>query len=56
MDVNNATYGQLIKVPGIGIQTVKNILENKPIKNFEQLRKLGVLKRAVEFLDFGIER
>jgi len=56
VDVNNAEYEELIKVPGIGIKTAKNILENRPIKNFQQLNQLGVLKRALEFLDLKKER
>jgi predicted DNA-binding helix-hairpin-helix protein len=52
VDVNNASYEELIKVPGIGLQTAKNILSNRPIKNLQQLRQLGVLNRALQFLDF----
>jgi predicted DNA-binding helix-hairpin-helix protein len=55
VDVNNSEYEQLIKVPGIGLQTAKNILNNRPIKNLQQLKRLGVLSRALQFLDFKKE-
>jgi predicted DNA-binding helix-hairpin-helix protein len=51
VDVNNASYEQLIEVPGIGPRTAKNILKNRSIKSFQQLRQLGVLDRAIQFLD-----
>jgi predicted DNA-binding helix-hairpin-helix protein len=56
VDVNDADYVQLIKVPGIGPQTAKNILKNRPIKNFQQLKQLGVLNRALQFLDLKKEK
>lgn len=55
VDVNDASHEQLIKVPGIGLQTAKNILKNRPFKNFQQLKQLGVLSRALQFLDFKKE-
>lgn len=55
VNVNSADHEQLIKVPGIGLQTAKNILNNRPIKNFQQLKQLGVLSRAMPFLDFKKE-
>jgi predicted DNA-binding helix-hairpin-helix protein len=55
VDVNTATYEQLIKVPGIGLRTAEKILGNRPIKNFQQLKKLGVLEKAIQFLDFKKE-
>jgi len=52
VDVNNAEFDELIRVPGIGVQTAKNIIEKRPAKNLEQLRQLGVLKRALPFIIF----
>jgi len=56
VDVNNADYEELIRVPGIGIKTAKNILENRPIKNSQRLHQLGVLNRALQFLDLKKEK
>lgn len=53
VDINNASFKELIKVPGIGIQTAKNIIEKRPVKSLAQLRKLGVLKRALPFIMFN---
>lgn len=55
IDVNNCGYGDLIKAPGIGLKTARAIMQNRPIKNFQQIRKLGVLNRAFQFLNFKKE-
>jgi predicted DNA-binding helix-hairpin-helix protein len=51
VDPNAASFDELIKIPGVGLETAEKILQNRPIKDFKQLHKLGVLKRAVTFLD-----
>jgi len=50
IDVNNAKYEEMIKVPGIGLKTARKILENRQIKDFDELKRCGVLSRAVPFL------
>lgn len=56
VNTNDAKYEELIKVPGIGLKTAENVLKNRPIKNFQQLKQLGVLNRAFQFLDFKKEK
>jgi len=55
VDLNNSKFEELIRVPGIGIKTAEKILEKRPIRGFNQLKKLGVLKRALPFLEFKKE-
>ncbi len=54
VDLNNAKFEELIKVPGIGLKTAQKIVENKPIKNIQTLKSLGViLKRASTFIEIN---
>jgi len=54
VDINNAKYEELIKVPGIGLKTAQKIIQNRPIKNFSTLKHFGViLKRAVPFIEIS---
>jgi len=53
VDINSASFDELIKVPGIGIQTAKSIIEKRPVKNLTHLRQLGILKRALPFIMFN---
>jgi len=55
VDINNAKYEELIKVPGIGLKTAKKILEKRPIKGFDGLKRCGVLSRAIPFLQIKKE-
>jgi len=51
--IKTATYEQLIKIPGIGLKTAKNIQKLKSI-NHQNLKKAGVImKRALPFMNFG---
>ncbi len=54
IEINQAEYQDLIRVPGIGLKTAKNIIDfttNKKIKKRLELRQLGViLKRAEPFI------
>jgi len=54
IEVNNADFYQLIRVPGIGIKTAERIINERKkckIKYLQTLEKIGVnLKRAVPFI------
>jgi predicted DNA-binding helix-hairpin-helix protein len=55
VDVNTVKFGELIKVPGIGVDTAKKIICERnagiKFKNLGQLKKTGViLKRALPFI------
>lgn len=50
VDISNASFKDLIKVPGIGIKTAKAVTENRPVKNLDQIREFGVMKRALPFI------
>ena len=53
IEVNTADYEMLLRVPGIGIQSARRIIEAKRVGrlNFDHLKKMGiVLKRAGHFL------
>ncbi|MBP2631163.1 MAG: putative modification/repair radical protein, partial [Firmicutes bacterium] len=53
MDVNRAPYSDLLRVPGIGVNSAKRIVTARRMTtlNFESLKKLGVvLKRAQYFI------
>ncbi len=53
IEVNRASYEELIRVPGIGIKSAKRIIKNRAFHSldFEDLKKMGVvLKRAKYFI------
>jgi len=51
VDIKQASYEELIRVPGIGPVTAKRVQETKSIHSFQQLSKLGVqLNRAAPFI------
>jgi predicted DNA-binding helix-hairpin-helix protein len=57
VDVNQASYDELIRVPGIGPKTAKNILTSERITKYEQLHKMGAhIKRAKPFLEVDGKR
>ena len=52
-EINNATYLELLKVPGIGVTSAKRIINSRKYFtiNFNDLKKMGiVLKRAKYFI------
>jgi predicted DNA-binding helix-hairpin-helix protein len=52
VDVNSAEFGELIKVPGIGLKTAKKIISIRPIKDISVLKSVGVItKRAMPFIE-----
>ena len=54
IDINNAEFEELIKVPGIGLKTAQKIIENRPIKNVQNLKSLRViLERASPFIELN---
>jgi len=53
VEVNRASYEELIRVPGIGIKSARRIIKNRVFHSldFEDLKKMGVvLKRAKYFI------
>ncbi|ADQ05188.1 Radical SAM domain protein [Caldicellulosiruptor owensensis OL] len=53
VEVNRASYEELIRVPGVGIKSARRIIKNRVFHSldFEDLKKMGVvLKRAKYFL------
>jgi predicted DNA-binding helix-hairpin-helix protein len=54
VDVNEAEFEELIKVPGIGIKTAQKIIEVRPIKDITILKSVGVItKRATPFIELN---
>jgi predicted DNA-binding helix-hairpin-helix protein len=54
VDINEAEFDELIKIPGIGLKIAQKIIENRPIKDSSKLKSLGViLKRASPFIDIN---
>jgi predicted DNA-binding helix-hairpin-helix protein len=58
IDINEASYEELIRLPGIGLKTVKNILKVQGnIKKYEDLHNLGVaIERAKPFISVDGKR
>lgn len=53
VEINKADYGQLIRVPGIGLTGARNILQARKFGSlgFEELKKIGIqLKRSMFFI------
>jgi predicted DNA-binding helix-hairpin-helix protein len=54
VDVNDASFNELIKVPGIGLETARRIMEQRDvtkIRNEKDLKNVGVIvKRALPFI------
>ncbi len=56
VEINRASYEQLLRVPGVGVKSAKRIVaaRRNGNLNFEQLKKLGVvMKRALYFITCG---
>jgi len=54
VDVNDAEFQELIKVPGIGLKTAQKIIDKRPIKNVSILKSVGVItKRAMPFIEIN---
>jgi len=55
LDINKASYEELIKVPGIGKERAKRILtlrEEAKISSFKKLEALGIPKKAQRWIKF----
>jgi predicted DNA-binding helix-hairpin-helix protein len=54
VEINTASYQQLIKIPGVGAITAKNILKTRAhhkLRDLQTLQKLGAsVKRAARFI------
>lgn len=54
VNINEAEFEELIRVPGIGLKTARKILEKRPIRSEKLLKSLGVdLKKAIPFIEFN---
>jgi len=54
VDINNANFKELIKIPGIGLKTAKNIIDKRPFRNISVLKSAGViLKKALPFIEIN---
>ena len=47
LDINTATEVQLKALPGISEDHVKNIIENRPYSNKEELKSKGIIPHTV---------
>lgn len=57
LDINSATYDELLRVPGIGPKTALEIKRQGKITKYEQLARFGVrIERAKPFLDVDGKR
>lgn len=53
MEINRASYEELLRIPGIGVQSAKRIVKQRRVAriSYDHLRKMGVvMKRAKYFL------
>ena len=54
VDINDAEFEELIKVPGIGLKTAQEIIKKRPIKDLLTLKSLRVnMKKALPFIEVG---
>jgi predicted DNA-binding helix-hairpin-helix protein len=57
IDINQASYEELIRIPGIGPKTAKRIVKGPKIRKYEDLHKLGGwVKRAKPFIEINGKR
>jgi len=58
IDINEASYEELIRIPDIGPRTARRIVESTDtISRYEQLHELsGWVKRAKPFIEVGGKR
>ncbi|MBN1157674.1 helix-hairpin-helix domain-containing protein [Candidatus Woesearchaeota archaeon] len=57
IDINEASYDELIRIPGIGPKTARRILAGNKIRKYEDLRKLGGwVERAKPFIEVDGKR
>lgn len=54
ININDAKFEELIKVPGIGLKTAQKIVDIESIKSVNDLKSIGViLKRAMPFIELN---
>lgn len=52
VDINEASYEDLIRIPGIGLTSASRILSKKNFKTFNDLRRIGVnINRASPYIE-----
>jgi len=52
VDVNSAPLEELLRVPGIGPLSAYRIMNSRPIRNYGELKNVGVvLKRAAPYVE-----
>jgi len=57
LDINESSYSELIRIPGIGPKTAEKILNGNKIRKYENLHKLGGwVKRAKPFISVDGKR
>ncbi|NQU98860.1 helix-hairpin-helix domain-containing protein [Candidatus Woesearchaeota archaeon] len=57
VDINEASYDELIRIPGIGPRTAQRILAGEKIRKYEDLHKLGGwVERAKPFIEVDGKR
>jgi len=57
VDINEAPYEELIRIPGIGPKTAEKIVNGNKIRKYEDLHKLGGwVKRAKPFIEVNGKR
>lgn len=53
MDVNNADYGELLRIPGVGPKTANTIVnarESKKISSLRELKNIGVQRKTMPYV------
>jgi len=54
VNINDAEFEDLIRIPGIGLKSAQKIIENRPIRNISTLKNLGIfVKKAVPFIEIN---
>jgi len=57
IDINQVSYDELIRIPGIGLKTAEKIIKGPKIKRYEDLHLLGGwVKRAKPFIEVDGKR
>ena len=52
IDINKASYKELLRIPGIGKISARKIIRNK-IQGYKDLQKNRIIKRAIPFISIN---